>query len=185
MLRKVSAVWARCELVLAALCVVLVSGLILTNVVTRSAAMAIYWIDEAAIYVMIWMTFLAASAAIRTRGGASVTLLAEVVPQRAQRWLRLYVDVVVFIFACAMITFFFWWFDPITLSAMGFDTEAFQGATFNFVYAEPTVTLGIKKAWIWLVMGIFALGACLHATSNLYDSIKGQAAPTDRTQEPS
>jgi TRAP-type C4-dicarboxylate transport system permease small subunit len=44
---------------------------------------------------------------------------------------------------------------------------AFQGSTFNFIYAEPTSTLGVPKWIIWLVMPIFAGGVFLHATAHL------------------
>ncbi len=49
----------------------------------------------------------------------------------------------------------------------GFDTQAFQGQTFNFIYAENTSTLGIKKFWAWLIVPWFALSLSLHGVANL------------------
>ena len=63
MIGRISAVWARLELTLAAFLAVSITLLILLNVVTRSMGAALYWVDELAIYAMAWMTFLGASAA--------------------------------------------------------------------------------------------------------------------------
>ena len=48
---------------------------------------------------------------------------------------------------------------------------------FNFIYAEPTTTLGIPKYWVWMVMWAFALGATLHSVANLLGQ---NAAATDQ-----
>ena len=70
-------------------------------------------------------------------------------------------------FALLMLWFCWRWFSPLELARQGFDTRAFQAATFNFIYAEPTTTLGIKKVWVWLVMWAFALGATLHGLAHV------------------
>jgi hypothetical protein len=67
MLHKASALWARIELSAAAILAAAITLLILLNVVTRAFGQAIYWVDEAAIYTMAWMTFLAGSAAVHLR----------------------------------------------------------------------------------------------------------------------
>ena len=41
-----------------------VTLLILLNIVARYFGAALYWVDELAIYAMVWMTFLGASAAL-------------------------------------------------------------------------------------------------------------------------
>ncbi|WP_051242455.1 TRAP transporter small permease [Stappia stellulata] len=171
MLYRISAFWARCEIALAAALAATITGLILLNVVTRSAHMAIYWIDEAAITAMVWMTFLAGSAAVHRRSGVAVTLLFDMLSPSVARWWRLGLDLVAGGFAAAMVWFCLLWFDPLALYAAGFDTQAFQGETFNFIYAEPTVTLGIPKAWVWSVMIVFTFGLTLHALSNLVATV--------------
>lgn len=167
MLYRASQFWARIELFLAAALAASVTGLILLNVITRAAGNAIYWVDEAAIYAMVWMTFLAASAAIHHRSAISVTIINEVLPEHSRRWLTRLVDLVLFVFACLMVWICLRWFMPLQLMEAGWDVKAFQGKTFNFIYAEPTNTIGVKKVWIWLVMPLFTLGALLHATANL------------------
>lgn len=175
MLHKASRAWARLELAIAAALAAAITLLILTNVVTRAMGSAIYWIDETAIYAMIWMAFLAASASLHDRTAVAVTLLADFAGPRARKALGLFVDVVVLAFAALMVWFCFRWFRPDLLAANDWDVAAFQGATFNFIYAEPTTTIGIAKWSVWLVMPIFAAGVTLHALSNLVQSLTGTA----------
>lgn len=168
MLQKISNAWAQVELAAAALLAVGVTLLILLNVVTRTAGVPIYWVDEAAIYTMVWMTFLGASAAIQMRQQVAITILTDVLPAGAQRVAAKLVDIAVFVFALAMVWFCWRWFNPLALAQSGWDVMAFQGSTFNFIYAEPTSTLGVPKWVIWLVMPLFAGGVFLHATAHLF-----------------
>lgn len=167
MLNRISAAWARIEIAAAAALAVGVTLLILLNVVTRSLNNALFWVDESAIYAMVWMTFLGASAAIHYRQQVAITIVTDMLPLGAQRVAAKLVDLAIFIFACAMLYFCWRWYLPLELVAAGFDTMAFQGATFNFIYAEPTSTIGIQKWIIWLIMPLFSLGVFLHALAHL------------------
>ncbi|MEM7089268.1 MAG: TRAP transporter small permease subunit [Pseudomonadota bacterium] len=168
MLYRISAFWARVELGAAACLALVVTVLILLNVITRTAGNALFWVDELAIYAMIWMTFLGASAALHHRNAISITILADAVPEQVKNAMTKCVDVIVFGFALAMLWFCWRWFLPIDILRAGFDTVAFQGQTFNFIYAEPTLTLGLSKYLFWLVMWLFALGATLHSATHLF-----------------
>ncbi len=176
MLYRLSAAWARVELWCAALFAVSVTLLILLNVVTRTAGNALFWVDELAIYAMAWMTFLGASAALHHRSSVAVTLLPDAVPHRVKGMIIKVVDIVVLAFALSMLWFCWRWFMPLELVRAGFDTRAFQGQTFNFIYAEPTSTLGLPKYLFWSVMWLFALGATLHSTMHLFSG----PAPKDK-----
>ena len=176
MLQSLSSGWAKLELYCAGLCAGLVTALILLNVVTRTADVAIFWVDEAAIYSMIWMTMFAASAAFHYRNAVSVTIVRDALPEKAARLLNIVVDCVAVLFAIAMCYFCLRWFDPVGLIRSGFDTQLFQSTTFNFIYAEPTTTLGIRKIWVWLVMAVFTFGILLHSISNLVMSLSGKAS---------
>lgn len=167
MIGRISARWARIELALAAALAVSITCLILLNVVTRSIGAALYWVDELAIYAMAWMTFLGASAALHFGQNVAVTILTDSLIPALRRITAKLVDLIVLVFALCMIWFCWRWFSPYQLALHGFDTEAFQGAVFNFIYAEPTTTLGIPKYWVWMVMWAFALGATLHSVANL------------------
>ncbi|MFN3280078.1 MAG: TRAP transporter small permease [Tabrizicola sp.] len=172
MLYRVSALWARIEIALAALLALAVSLLILLNVITRNIGAALFWVDELAIYAMVWMTFIGASAAIHFGHSIVITLVTDTLPAPVQRAVMTGVDAVLLGFALAMVWFCWIWYAPLDLLRHGFDTEAFQAATFNFIYAEPTSTLGIAKFWVWLVMWVFALGATLHSLANLVTPIR-------------
>lgn len=115
---------------------------------------------------MAWMTFLAASSSIHYGHSVAVSLLLDFASGRMARVITRCADACVFIFAVAMVIFCWRWYRPDALIAAGFDLEAFQGQTFNFIYAEPT-TLGIQKAWIWLVMWAFSFGVLFHSAANL------------------
>lgn len=167
MIGRISARWARIELALAAVFAVSVTGLILLNVVTRSIGAALFWVDELAIYAMAWMTFLGASSGLHFGHSVAVTILTDLLPPGLRRATAKLVDLVILAFALFMVWFCWRWFLPLDLLRHGFDTRAFQGATFNFVYAEPTTTLGIPKFWVWSVMWAFSLGATLHGLANL------------------
>ena len=167
MLFRVSAAWARIELLGAAFLAICVTLLILINVVTRNVGHALFWVDELAIYAMIWMTFLGASAALHHRNSVSITLILDAVAPDARQVIRKFVDATVFVFSLAMLWFCWRWFFPLDLIQAGFDLMKFQGETFNFIYTEPTLTLGVPKYLFWLVMWLFALGATLHSAAHL------------------
>jgi len=116
---------------------------------------------------MVWLSFLGASAALHQRNAVAITRLPDMVSSTTRAIVRKAVDVIVFMFALATLWFCWRWFLPLDLARAGFDTTAFQGETFNFIYAEPTSTLGVPKYLFWLVMWLFALGAILHSTTHL------------------
>lgn len=167
MLYRVSRAWAKIELWAAAGLAAAVTLLILLNVVTRYFGSALFWVDELAIYAMVWMTFLGASLALHHRSSVSVTFLVDTIPAGSATILKTLVDLVVFAFALSMLYFCWRWYSPLELARAGFDIQRFQGTTFNFIYAEPTSTLGIPKYLFWLVMWLFAFGATLHSATHL------------------
>lgn len=169
MLGRISAAWARIELTAATLLAASITLLILLNVITRSMGAALYWVDELAIYAMAWMAFLGASAALHFGHAVAVTILVDALPPIIRTIAAKLVDLIVLGFSLFMIWFCWRWFAPLELVRQGFDTEAFQQNTFNFIYAETTTTLGIRKVWVWSVMWLFALGATLHSLANLLD----------------
>src|SRR5690554_7931765 len=85
MLSRLSDRLARLEEVAAAALAAAVTLLILANVAFRAAGSPLYWISELAIYAMIWMTFLIASAVLKRRQSISVTLVSDLVPRSEER----------------------------------------------------------------------------------------------------
>lgn len=167
MIHKLSTHWAKIELAAAAVFVLGVTVLILLNVVTRAFGIALFWVDELAIYAMIWMTLLTASAAVHYKSAVAVTIVTDTLSTHVATGVLKLVDLLVFTLALLIVWFCWRWFLPLDFMRAGFDVETFQGETFNFIYSEITNTLGIQKVWVWAVMWVFAGGLLLHSASNL------------------
>lgn len=173
---------ARIEAWAAACCALLVTLLILFNVVTRATNNAIFWVDEAAIYAMVWMTFLVASVSLARRDAVAVTLLTDILPRRALKTVLLFVDVVVLVFAVMLLVLSWRWFDPVRFARHGFDAATFSMETMNFIYQERTSTLPLLKWWVWLIIPLFALDSTLHAVANLGQRLT--ASDDDHDKDP-
>ncbi len=146
--------------------------LILLNVVTRAGNVALFWVDELAVYSMIWAFMLGAAATVRTRQGIVITLVGDYVSPGARAWLALTGDTFVVWFSLSLVAFNWLWFDPLLLYAVDFEIPEFIRASFNFIYQEQTTTLGIAKWWVWLVMPLMAVLMSLHAFANWLDSLE-------------
>jgi TRAP-type C4-dicarboxylate transport system permease small subunit len=153
--------------------------LILLNIATRAAGAALFWIDELAVYAMIWMTLIGASAMLRMRTGIAVTLATDLLPGRARHIAVRSVDLVLLFFAIVLLVLSWQWYDPLEVVRSGFDLELFAQNTLKFIYAEPTSTLGIRKFWLWLAVPIMAVDMTIHAVANL---VEGAAESTPGEQ---
>lgn len=162
---------ARCEAVIAGLLASVTFALLLLNVVTRAAGSPLIWVDELAIYAMIWMAFMGTSLAIRHRGHIAVTLLSDGLRPDGRRLAVAIVDALLLSLMAVFVVLVWNWFDPVGLLEAG-DLATFGRTTFNFIYQEPTTTLGLRKVWFWLIMPVFALCGTLHAAANLADSVR-------------
>ena len=180
MLQRLSAAIAHAEEIIAALLAAAVTCLILANVAMRALGNPLYFVSELAIYAMIWMTLLIASAILKRRQGVAVTLLSDLLPLSGRRIIGLWVDLSVAFFGLAMVWLCWQWFQPLALWQAGFDVGAFQGETFNFIYAENTSTLGVKKVWFWLILPWFAVSLSLHGVTNLIDTLTRWRDPAKR-----
>ncbi len=158
---------ARMEMAVAAILAVAIAVLILVNVITRSIGQSVYWVDEAAIAAMVWMTFLGSSAAIHYRTSVAVTILPDMLNDTKRLAMGRFVDLVSLGFALFLAWVTVLWFDPANLVAADFSLSEFSGSTFNFIYEEQTTTLGFRKFWLWLIVPIFCLTVSLHALVNL------------------
>jgi len=154
--------------VISALAAVLVL-LILLNIVTRAAGAAIFWVDELAIYTMIWMALIGASVMLRLRMGVAVTLITDLLPHGLRRAVFRLVDALLLFSAVIVLVLCWQWYDPIALVRSGFDLDLFAQNTFKFIYTEPTNTIGIGKFWVWLAVPVMAAAMTLHALANLLE----------------
>jgi TRAP-type transport system small permease protein len=168
-LGRVSAAVARVEAALAGALILATCGLILLNIATRSTGNALYWVDEAAIYCMVWSAFLGASVTIERRSAIAIDLLKDTLSPWGSRALARLVQALILLFGLTLFVVTWRWYDPVGLARAGFDIDTFSGDTFNFIYREPTLTIGVLKWPIWLIMPVFAAALSLHALANLLD----------------
>jgi len=143
--------------------------LILLNIVTRSAGTAIFWVDELAVYTMVWMVLVGASVMVRMRLGIAVTLVTDLLPRGPKRAVARLVDVVMLGFALTLLVLSWLWYEPLALARAGFDLDRFALETFKFIYTEPTSTIGIPKFWVWLAVPVMSIGLTVHCVANLLE----------------
>ena len=141
----------------------LVFILITANVVVRVLKFPVFWIDEAAVYAMVWMAFLAASAAIQSNQHISVTLVVDALPDRIARPVRRLSNLIILALGLACVALSWMWFDPVGLIRSGGDLTMFSDRRLNFIYTEPTVSFAAPKFLFWLIMPIFSAGVTFHA----------------------
>lgn len=174
MLQRLSHQLARVEETVAGLGALIVTALIVFNVVTRAMNQAVYWIDEAAVFVMIWMMFLATSVLIQRRAAVAVTVLVDFFPKPLRRVMGVVIDWLVLAFGVLLLVFCWNWFDPVALMRHGWDTTAFSGETMNFIYQEKPNTLPMAKFWVWLIVPYFALSVVIHMLANIVSDPVGR-----------
>jgi TRAP-type C4-dicarboxylate transport system permease small subunit len=145
--------------------------LILLNVATRYSGFPLYWVDESAVYVVVWLCFVGASCMTRLRLDFAVTLLVDAVGERRARLLKAASTACVLAFGVALLGMCWVWMDPIGIASHGFDAKAFAGESFNFLYTERTQTLGWPTWVVQLVMPLFATCFTVHAAANLAEDL--------------
>ena len=172
---RISRRLARAETWLAGGLVAAVFLLLMGNVVSRALGRPLIWTDELAIYLMVCAAFLGASAGLATRQHIAVMLLPDALPPEWARRLALGVDGLRLMFFATLGVLVWRWFDPVALWQAG-SAHEFSRATFNFIYQEPTVTLGVRKLWFWLVLPVFCLTGTLHVAARLAETLRGGRA---------
>lgn len=151
---------------------------ILLNVVTRYSGVPIYWVDEAAIYLVVWLCFVGASAMTRLRLDFAVTLLTDYLGERMARRVKALATAGVLIFGLAMLAMCWLWMDPVGIARYGFDAREYAAESFNFLYTERTQTLNWPTWLVQLILPLFALGFSTHAAANLVEDLGLQPRAT-------
>lgn len=149
----------------------LLAGLILLNVVTRYTGMPLYWVDELAIYSVVFLTFIGASAMTRLRLDFAVTMLTERLPERGVKAAKAVSTATVLSFALALLWMCTLWLDPVGIAQAGFNAKDFAGTSFNFVYTERTQTLNWPFWALYLIMPVFAVCMTAHSAANLLEDL--------------
>jgi len=146
-------------------------ALVLLNVVTRYARVPLYWVDEAAVYSVVWLTFIGASVMTRLRMDFAVTLLTDKLgPVGAQR-VKVAATACVLAFGVALLAMCWLWMDPLGIARHGFDAKEYAAQSFNFLYTERTQTLNWPTWMVQFVLPLFALTFTVHALANLIEEL--------------
>ena len=146
--------------------------LILLNVVTRYSGTPIYWVDEAAVFTMVWLTFVGASVMTRLRMDFAVGLVSDQLPPGGAKVLKVIATVGVLVFALALVWMCWVWMDPRGIAAAGFNVKDYAEASFNFIYTERTQTLEWPTWVLQLILPIFSLTLTVHAFANLLEELE-------------
>lgn len=154
----------------------LLLALILVNVISRYGGVPIFWIDEAAVFAIVWLSFVGASAMSRLRLDFAVTLLTGQLGPRAARRVKAAATLCTLLFAGGLLWMCNLWLDPLGLARAGFDAKEFAAASFNFIYTERSQALGWPNWVLYLVMPLFALTSVVHGIANLLEDVGLQAA---------
>jgi TRAP-type C4-dicarboxylate transport system permease small subunit len=149
----------------------LLMALVLLNVVTRYVGRSIYWVDESAVYAVVWLTFIGASAMTRLRLDFAVAMMTEKLSDKAQRRARIVATSAVALFGILLGWMCWLWLDPVGIASAGFDARKFAGASFNFIYTERTQTLNWPTWVLYLIIPIFALSLTIHSLANLVEDL--------------
>ena len=149
----------------------LLVALILLNVATRYTGFPIYWIDEAAVYTVVWLTFVGASVMTRLRMDFAVGMVTEKLPEKWAKVAKVTATSGVLLFGIAMLVMCWLWMDPVGIARYGFDAKEFGAETFNFLYTERTQTLNWPTWVLQLILPIFSLTFTLHALANLIEDM--------------
>lgn len=145
--------------------------LILFNVVTRYSGFPVYWGDEVAVYIAIWLTFVGASTMMRRRLDFSMTILTEKLGPAAAHAAKVCATAIVVLFAIILGYMCWLWLDPIGIAAAGFDARTHSGDTFNFVYSDKTQTMGLPRWIFYLVLPLFSFTLFVHGLANLAEDL--------------
>lgn len=149
----------------------LLVALVLLNVVTRYSGHPVYWVDEASVYAVVWLTFVGASIMTRLRLDFAVGLLTDQLPPYLANIFKRIATLGVVVFGCAMLAMCWLWMDPVGLARHGFDAKEFAGQSFNFLYTLKSQTLEWPMWALQLIMPLFALGLTIHALANLLEDL--------------
>ncbi|MFZ3117379.1 MAG: TRAP transporter small permease [Variovorax sp.] len=145
--------------------------LVLLNVVTRYTGIPLYWVDEASVYCVVWLTFIGASAMTRLRLDFAVTLLTDKLGAQGVRIAKAAASGGVLLLGLALLAMCWIYMDPVGIARHGFDAKDFAAESFNFLYTERTQTLNWPVWAIQLILPIFSVTLSVHALSNLIEDL--------------
>ena len=149
----------------------LVLLLILLNVATRYSGTPLYWVDEASVYSVVWLTFIGGSALTRLRLDFAVTLISEKLSLKNAARMQAFATFLTLLFSLGLVVMCWNWMDPLGIAAAGFDAREYAAESFNFLYTEHTQTLNWPVWVVSLVVPLFAVTMSIHTAANLVEEL--------------
>jgi len=146
--------------------------LILLNVVTRYSGSSIYWVDESAVFSVVWLTFIGGSAMTRLRLDFAMSMLTDKLSPTWARRAKVAAGLFVVGFALALAVMCALWLDPLGFAQAGFDARKFAAASFNFIYTERTQTLNWPTWVLYLIVPLFSVTLFFHALANVLEDFR-------------
>ncbi|TDE36177.1 TRAP transporter small permease [Antarcticimicrobium sediminis] len=152
-------------------CQILVASfalLLLVNVTLRYVLSApLFYAEETAIYMLIWMTYLAAAASIARGDMVALTILTDKLPARLRQGLKVVVNLLMAAMCIALLDATIAWLNA-------------PGTAFDLA-----LTLGLPKRPFYAIMAIFfalvTFHTLVHALLGTLRLVRGEAEPTAPT----
>lgn len=151
--------------------VALILALMMANIIARGLGAPLIWTDELAVAAMVWLAFIGASVAIATKTHMVMGLLPESLSQRWATLVSLVNNLLVLLFLGAMAVIIWDWLDLPGLIKAGSGLMLAQ-TSFNFIYTDPTLTLGLRKIWFWLILPISTLCGIFHCIACVVEDLR-------------
>ncbi len=181
-LKKLSNYLASFELAFAGFLVALMTILIVINVVTRALNHALFWVDEAAIFVMVWAVFLGSIVLMKRRQMVAVTLIKDWLPPSLKQLYGVIYDLSILVFAILLLVFSWIWYQPYDLWLHNFDVMEFSASSMNFIYQEISNTLRWPKYVVWWIIPYMGLSCLFHSAVNLLNDPTGKYVFEEETK---
>lgn len=141
---------ARVELLVCKVLIVLFTTLLVVNVTLRYGLNSpLYFAEELAVYILIWMAFLAISVSLHENTQIRLTLVTDILPTKVRRAVAVLVDVLV----AGMLAVILWY--------------AVIWIRSPSVEFELAITLGMGKTPFYAIIPIFCATALFHSVARL------------------
>lgn len=142
---------ARIELFICQALIISFASLLLVNVLLRYTLSApMYFAEELAIYILIWMAFLAISVTIARQDMIALTFVIDHAPPALRRIIDVTVDLIVLCMLAALAWVSWTWL---------------QSTAMQY---EQALTLGMPKKPFYSIVPIFFTLATLHTIANVF-----------------
>lgn len=149
-----------------ALLVLVILAAILAGSIGRGLARPLVWTDELAVHLMVWLAFIGASMGVGLGNHMVMGLLPERMGPAGQRAVALLCDGLVLVFLLGFALLVWRWLDLPGLIRAG-SPQALARQSYNFVWLDPTLTLGLRKIWFWLIVPVSTMTAILHVLARI------------------